>query len=87
MTELKIVGSHGDAIEAVKRGETDIAIVKNPMETLLALKSDPGPEAAAVRRNLGIQAASFLLVLTMTCLVLTDAFNNPQPRQELQETN
>jgi ABC-type phosphate/phosphonate transport system substrate-binding protein len=96
VAELKIVGSHGDAIEAVKKGEADIAIVKNLvwdnlkaqnptlekvgsdngqnpndalivsaktdqafvkklMETLLALKSDPGPEAAAVRRDLGIQ--------------------------------
>jgi ABC-type phosphate/phosphonate transport system substrate-binding protein len=96
VAELKIVASHGDAIEAVKRGEADIAIVKNLvwdnlqaqyptlervgsdngqnpndtlivsaktdqafvkklMETLLALKSDPGTEAAAVRRDLGIQ--------------------------------
>lgn len=29
VAELKIVGSHGEAIEAVKRGEADIAIVKN----------------------------------------------------------
>lgn len=96
VAELKIVGSHGEAIEAVKRGEADIAIVKNLvwenlkaqyptlvqvgsdngqnpndpliasvkadqasvkklMETLLALRSDPSPEADAVRRDLGIQ--------------------------------
>jgi ABC-type phosphate/phosphonate transport system substrate-binding protein len=29
VAELRIVGSHDDAIEAVKRGEADIAIVKN----------------------------------------------------------
>lgn len=96
VAEMKIVGSHGDAIQAVSKGQADLAIIKNLvwdnlktqypnleqvgsdfgqnpndtlivsskadpafvkklMETLLALKSDPAPDANAVRQGLGIQ--------------------------------